>query len=1076
MKHELTVAVFAADWWEHVCPVVRVTGPAQAGGARILQGNRWENGAMITTPDVIRDADLVLVQRNFPAHLDAFAQIVDLTRTLKKPLVYELDDLLTELPPEHPDVAYYRKTRPAILSAIAIADAVVGSTPAICAYLKNWNERVFHFPNYLNDTLWPLTPPRPAPEPKDRLVLGYMGGHSHLADLEMLTPVLERLMRKYWGYLTLRFWGAPPPAALRAWTHVEHLNPGLVSYAGFAEYFRQQHADFFIAPLQNNLFNRAKSHLKFLEYSGMGLPGVYSHLPTYANVVEDGANGFLADSAEAWETRLTALIEQPETRARLGQAAYQTVSDHWRLSRHADAWVTHLRQVAATGPVAHPARVWQTVRQTSQWYAEIETLTATRETALATTQAQLTATQGEVARLQAEVTRLDETLKFETSRKGWQILEKIRSFSIRLFPYKSFRWRIWMTLLNAAYNYRTGGLKGLILNASNLDPKPHLPHLELTLGTGQLCPTPAITVIGQTGHFTPHFDETHIQAWVQRQTIAGQVAVVTWNTRTGQACLTHGPCWQADDLPALLDNLPGRYVCFASPDLLEQPEIYLEGNLLALETEALDFTVNLNGAVEWAYPHLQNGRLPGDATMPLARIVARKEIITPDGALKPRADTPSTDRVAGRIIAHTRSTSAGDAALPFGTVLHGHLHLFEKRFVLRADPATEFKGVPLTIRPVTQMLVPAPVADPRPTVLVLISFLAVGGAEFLLYNVLRKLQSQFRFVIMTVEGMLPSQGTTTDLFRSVTPYVYITPDYLEMKLNFSMLEYLHTRFSPVTIYIPNGSNWLFDRIEQLRARFAEVRFINQVYDHAVGWIFRYNETFAKAVDIHIAPNQNIAQAYVERGVRMDQIAFIEHGISSEELNPQVYDAEKIAALKTQLNLPLDKKIIAFVARLYPQKRPMDFVELARRFQNDPSVYFLMVGDGVLREKVDAQIKRSHLQNFRRLDFYKPIKDIYALLDVLVLPSKYEAMPMVVAETLAMGKPVVVTDVGNNRDVVEMTGGGVVVPAIGNVAALQVAVQKVLANPPDPEKLRTAILARFDIQWIAEKHAQIFLPK
>jgi glycosyltransferase involved in cell wall biosynthesis len=209
---------------------------------------------------------------------------------------------------------------------------------------------------------------------------------------------------------------------------------------------------------------------------------------------------------------------------------------------------------------------------------------------------------------------------------------------------------------------------------------------------------------------------------------------------------------------------------------------------------------------------------------------------------------------------------------------------------------------------------------------------------------------------------------------------------------------------------------------------------------------------------------------------MEQIAFIEHGISSEELDPQTYDAEKIATLKTQLNLPLDKKIIAFVARLYPQKRPMDFVELARRFQNDPHVYFLMVGDGVLREKVDAQIARSHLQNFRRLDFYKPIKDIYALLDVLVLPSKYEAMPMVVAETLAMGKPVVVTDVGNNRDVVEMTGGGEVVSAIGNVAALQVAVQKVLANPPDPEKLRATILARFDIQWIAEKHAQIFLPK
>jgi 2-deoxystreptamine N-acetyl-D-glucosaminyltransferase/2-deoxystreptamine glucosyltransferase len=135
----------------------------------------------------------------------------------------------------------------------------------------------------------------------------------------------------------------------------------------------------------------------------------------------------------------------------------------------------------------------------------------------------------------------------------------------------------------------------------------------------------------------------------------------------------------------------------------------------------------------------------------------------------------------------------------------------------------------------------------------------------------------------------------------------------------------------------------------------------------------------------------------------------------------------------------------------------------------------MVGDGVLREQVIEQISRSGLPNFTRLDFYKPIPDIYAALDVLVLPSEYEAMPLVVAETLAMGKPVVVTDAGNNREVVELAQGGVVTP-VGDVAALMRGVQAMLASPPDPARLRAAIRGRFDINLIAEKHRAVFLPE
>jgi glycosyltransferase involved in cell wall biosynthesis len=115
-----------------------------------------------------------------------------------------------------------------------------------------------------------------------------------------------------------------------------------------------------------------------------------------------------------------------------------------------------------------------------------------------------------------------------------------------------------------------------------------------------------------------------------------------------------------------------------------------------------------------------------------------------------------------------------------------------------------------------------------------------------------------------------------------------------------------------------------------------------------------------------------------------------------------------------------------------------------------------------------------LKNFCRHPFYRPISDIWAISDVVVLPSEFEGMPMVIIEAQAMGKPVVVTDVGNNLDVVNLTKGGVVVSQIGDVTALAEGVHKMLVNPPDPERVRQATLSHFDISIVAQKYRDAFL--
>ena len=74
----------------------------------------------------------------------------------------------------------------------------------------------------------------------------------------------------------------------------------------------------------------------------------------------------------------------------------------------------------------------------------------------------------------------------------------------------------------------------------------------------------------------------------------------------------------------------------------------------------------------------------------------------------------------------------------------------------------------------------------------------------------------------------------------------------------------------------------------------------------------------------------------------------------------------------------------------------------------------------------------------------------------------------------MGKPVVVTDVGSNRDVVEDIGGGVVVPRIGDIKALSDGVARVFAEPIDSAAVRSRIYDRFGTEKIAAQYRAAFL--
>ena len=328
----LKSVVFYRNYEEaYAIEYLRVTAPFRAAGLQVIDGGN--------DPELACQADAIIFQREFPKNLLLYDQVIAKARAGGKFVLYELDDLLFDLPEGHPERTQelYNAALVPMMTAIIDADLVLVPTEEMRKVVESFNPNVIVLPNYLDDTIWQIKEPIQK-ESDEPLVLGYMGGNSHTPDLEIIEHVLWDLLSKYKGKITLEVWGTPLPDGLKGLEGVLwHPSPTNV-YTDFVEFFQSLKFDLVIAPLADNLFNRCKSSLKFLEYSANGTPGVYSQIAPYEGIVEDGINGFLASNRREWFDKLSLLIEKPELRQQMAIIAQNTVREKWLLSQNIHSW------------------------------------------------------------------------------------------------------------------------------------------------------------------------------------------------------------------------------------------------------------------------------------------------------------------------------------------------------------------------------------------------------------------------------------------------------------------------------------------------------------------------------------------------------------------------------------------------------------------------------------------------------------------------------------------------------------------------------------------------------------------
>ncbi|HEX8047917.1 glycosyltransferase family 4 protein [Rhizobium sp.] len=156
------------------------------------------------------------------------------------------------------------------------------------------------------------------------------------------------------------------------------------------------------------------------------------------------------------------------------------------------------------------------------------------------------------------------------------------------------------------------------------------------------------------------------------------------------------------------------------------------------------------------------------------------------------------------------------------------------------------------------------------------------------------------------------------------------------------------------------------------------------------------------------------------------------------------------AIRARYGIPQDALLFGFVGRLTRQKAPERLVQAFARIARElPQAHLLMIGVGELSDTVRGMIRAAGLEDRAHLDDAIPGAAAIDAFDVVVMPSRYEAMSYVMLEAAAGGKPLLLSDVGGARTVIEPGRNGYIVANSDDPSELAMTMRRFA----DPKLLR-----------------------
>ncbi len=264
----------------------------------------------------INKYDIVFIHREV-AHIGPpiFEWIIKFI--FKKRIIYDFDDAIWHL--DYSDknkIVRFFKSPWKVKYICKWAEVIITGNYYLANYAKQYNKNVKIIPTTINTEYH-----KPKKENQSKkITIGWTGTLTTLKQLQLIINVLKKIEYNYGVYFLVISNDNP---------NLELNNYKFVKWQKKTEINDLQEIDIGVMPLFNNEWEKGKCGFKGLQYMALEIPAIMSPVGVNTEIIQDGINGFLANTEDEWFEKLSLLIEDKTLRKKLGKAGRKTVIEKY---------------------------------------------------------------------------------------------------------------------------------------------------------------------------------------------------------------------------------------------------------------------------------------------------------------------------------------------------------------------------------------------------------------------------------------------------------------------------------------------------------------------------------------------------------------------------------------------------------------------------------------------------------------------------------------------------------------------------------------------------------------------------
>lgn len=276
-------------------------------------------------------ADIIIIQRIAEPYV---MWVIERAKQLNKKVIFEIDDLLIDLPEflshHKPGLAGYSEILDRILPQV---DCITVTTKKLADALGKFSRPTVVIPNCAWDDALGVVDTHSWQNGRATLIVA----SSDAVLVDFVLPAIKAFVERKDIVVSVVVIGPPGDAFEKAGIKVSRV-PNM-PYMEFKKFIRTVDNPVGIIPLDDSLFSSCKSAIKYIDYSLAGIPVICSAVPPYSDVVVDGVTGLLvANETEKWMAAIEKLTNSVETRIQLSVHALAFAEQNFSFKNSAQHW------------------------------------------------------------------------------------------------------------------------------------------------------------------------------------------------------------------------------------------------------------------------------------------------------------------------------------------------------------------------------------------------------------------------------------------------------------------------------------------------------------------------------------------------------------------------------------------------------------------------------------------------------------------------------------------------------------------------------------------------------------------